>query len=86
MPRTSSIGCLSQNCEDAPQSGGSYRVVIYNRDSSGAVLGKQPIFVIDGVFVISVLISVCITCVVIAGAAVAILAGCLKKNFKGEVS
>ena len=70
----------------------AHRVVIYDTDSSGAVLGKQPIFVIEGVFVISVLISVCITCVVIAGVlvvAVAILVGCLKKkpkNFKGEVS
>ena len=44
---------LSQNCEDAPQSAGSYRVVIYDTDSSGAVVGKQPVFVINGVFVIS---------------------------------
>ena len=44
---------VSQNCEDAPQSAGSYRVVIYDTDSSGAMLGKQPVFVLNGVFVIS---------------------------------
>ena len=53
VPRTGQLHRVSQNCEDAPQSAGSYRVVIYDTDSSGAVLGKQPVFVIDGVFVIS---------------------------------
>ena len=52
VPRTGQHR-LSQNCEDAPQSAGSYRVVIYDTDSSGAMLGKQPVFVINGVFVIS---------------------------------
>ena len=43
---------VSQNCEDAPQSAGSYRAVVYDTDSSGSIVGKHPLFVLDSAFVI----------------------------------
>ena len=42
----------SQNCDDEPQLAGSYSIAVYDTDSDGTALGKQPVFILDGVFLI----------------------------------
>ena len=42
----------SQNCDDEPQLAGSYSIAVHDTDSDGTALGKQPVFILDGVFLI----------------------------------
>ena len=44
----------SQNCEAEPQlAAGSYSIAVYDTGSDGTALGKQPVFILDGVFTVS---------------------------------
>ena len=52
VPRTQHR--TSQNCEAEPQlAAGSYSIAVYDTGSDGTALGKQPVFILDGVFTVS---------------------------------